>query len=254
MIVRIIVSTLVVVISYAGFLAANAPASWVVAQARPQLSSARVALADAQGSAWDGSAELLLRGDHLGRLHWSTSPWALIGGNLDADFSISGDRIDLSGSVASDGDITRLTDVHAQAGIDFLAGLLGIPADLEGTLVANFEELVIQAPQTIKAADGKLVAHGVRIPALGVSLGNLTLKLDDSGNTVTGNLDNSGGDIALTGTLTLLPTGSYTLQATLKPRPGPKQNRIRDGLTAILGESDAAGRFRYSANGRINLQ
>lgn len=254
MIVRIVIAVLVLLISYAGFVVANTPASWVITQARPQLSSARVALVDVRGSAWDGSAELSLRGEHLGRLHWSTSPWAVMGGSLDADFSIQGSRLDLSGSITRDGTLTRLTDVHGQGSIGFLANLFSIPADLEGTLTANFDTLVLKAPSTIQKANGKIVAHGVRIPDLGVGLGNLTLTLNNSGNAVKGQLDSSGGDIALNGTLTLTQTGAYVLQATLKPRPGPMQNQIRDALTIILGSTDASGRFHYNTTGRISLQ
>src|SRR5699024_1137158 len=88
MIVRIVIAVLVVLISYAGFVVANTPASWVVAQARAQLDAAQVSLVDARGSAWNGSAELSLHKKHLGRLNWDASSWALLSGQLDADFSL----------------------------------------------------------------------------------------------------------------------------------------------------------------------
>lgn len=254
MIIRAIIAVLVLLVSYAGFLVANTPASWVVAQARPQLDAAGVSLAATRGSAWHGSAELNLDTQHLGRLDWSASPWALMGGNLDADFSLNGQQLSLRGNVTSADDTTRLGNLHGQADIDFLAALLNIPADLKGTLVADLNEVVIGKNQTIQAADGKLVAHGVRIPDLGVGLGNLTLTLDNAGNKVSGELDNSGGDIAMQGTLTLTRNGSYVFQATLKPRPGNKANQIRDGLTIILGKTDSQGRFHYRSTGRINLR
>lgn len=255
MIVRTTIAVLVLLLSYAGFLLANMPASWVVAQAHEQLATAQVSLADTRGSAWNGSAELSLEKQHLGRLNWSTSPWSVLGGELNADFSLEGQRLELSGLVASGHDTTRLGNLDGRADIDFLAALLGIPADLEGTLVAHLNEVVIGNNRTIRSAEGKLVAHGVRIPDLGVGLGNLTMTLENSGKKVTGQLDNAGGDIAIRGTLTLTRSGSYVFQATLKPRPGrPNENQIRDGLTVILGKTDSQGRFHYSTTGRISLK
>jgi hypothetical protein len=254
MIVRVVIAVLVLLVSYAGFLVANTPASWVVAQAQPQLDAAGVSLAVTRGSAWNGSAELNLDKQHLGRLSWSTSPWTLMGGSVDADFSLKGQQLSLQGKVASADDTTRLGNLHGQAGINFLATLLNIPADLEGTLVANLNKVVLGKNQTIQAADGKLVAHGVRIPDLGVGLGTLTLTLENADNKVNGKLENSGGDIAMQGTLTLTRSGSYVFQATLKPRPGDKAGQIRDGLTVILGKTDSRGRFHYRTTGRIKLQ
>lgn len=254
MIIRALIAVVVLLLSYAGFVVANAPAGWVIAQAKPRLAKADIRLVNARGSAWAGSAGLILRGERLGRLSWSASPWPLLSGALAAEFSIQGKRLTLSGKLATAGETTRLTDIHARASIDFLARMLGLPADLRGTLVADLDKLVLGASRRIRSVEGKLVAHGVRIPDLGVALGNLTLSLRDSGKTILGRLENSGGDIDIRGRLTLMQSGSYVLQATLKPRPGPKQNQIRDALTVLLGATDSAGRFHYNATGRISLQ
>ncbi|MGH8273738.1 MAG: type II secretion system protein N [Gammaproteobacteria bacterium] len=234
---------------------ANTPASWVVAQARPQLTAAQATLADVHGSAWSGNAELSLKGRDLGRLYWKTHPWPLVTGNLDADFIVKGDAFNLSGTVATGGKVTRLNHIDGQAGLNRLAQLLGVPAGLKGTLVAKLDKVVINSRQGIQSAEGTLVAHGVRIPDLGVGLGNLTLTLKNSPSGVKGRLSNSGGDIALNGNLTLTKTGTYILQATLKPHAGgTKQNQLRDGLTAILGAADASGRFHYRTTGRLALR
>jgi hypothetical protein len=253
MILRIVIAVLVFIISYAGFLAANTPAAWVVAEARPQLAKAQATLGDVKGSAWSGSGELSLKGHDLGRLYWHASPWPLISGNLHADFIVKSNNFHLSGKVAADGKTTRLANIKGRAGIDLLAPLVGIPAGLTGTLTANLDHVVLKR-QAIQSAQGKLVAHGVRIPDLGIGLGNLTLTLHNTSGSVQGQINNSGGDITLRGHLTLTKTGAYVLQATLKPHPSStKKNMIRDGLTAILGAQDSSGRFHYHATGRLSL-
>ncbi|MGH8160974.1 MAG: type II secretion system protein N [Gammaproteobacteria bacterium] len=256
MIARIVIAVVVLLISYVGFVLANTPAAWVVAQARPRLAGTQASLSDVHGSAWHGNAELSFKGRDLGRLYWKASPWPLIGGNLDGDFIIKGGTLQLSGHVATGDKSTRLNNVKGQADLDLLATLLGLPAGLKGTLTANIDEVVINSRPGIQSATGRLVAHGVRIPDLGVGLGNLTLNLHDQGKNqgVRGDLRNSGGDIALRGTLMLTQTGAYVVQATLKPQTtGAKQNQIRDGLTAILGAADASGRFHYRTTGQLVL-
>ncbi len=254
MIARIVIAVLVLLISYAGFVIANTPASFVVAQARPQLADSQARLSDVRGSAWHGNAELSFKGRDLGRLYWKASPWPLIGGNLDADFIIKGNSLQLSGHLATGDKTARLSHVKGQAPLDLLAALLDLPLGLTGTLTANLKEVDINSRPAIQSATGKLVAHGVRIPDLGVGLGNLVLNLQPQGKNqgVHGNLSNSGGDIDLRGTLMLTQTGSYVVQATLKPQTtGAKQNQLRDGLTAILGAADSSGRFHYHATGQL---
>lgn len=253
MIAKTTLAILVLLVSYAGFLITNAPAAWVVSHARPRLAAAKASLSDVRGSAWAGSAELGLRGQNLGRLHWHASFWPLITGHLDADVSVRGSEFRLSGFVSGAGKTMQLNHVKGEADLPLLAGLAGLPGGIKGTLTADLDKVVIKG-QTLQSAQGNLVAHGAAIPDLGVSLGTLTLNLYGTPNGTAGGLENSGGDLQLGGTLTLSKTGAYVLRATLKPLGNSaKANQIRDGLAAVLGAPDASGRYHYNATGRLAL-
>ncbi|MGH8225385.1 MAG: type II secretion system protein N [Gammaproteobacteria bacterium] len=253
MIAKTIIAILVLLASYVGFLAANAPAAWVIAQAQPQLEAAKATLSDVRGSAWNGSAELGLRDEDLGRLHWQASFWPLITGHLNADVSVQGSELKLSGHIAGAGQTLQLSHVKGEAALPVLARLAGLPGGLSGTLTADLDKVAFKQ-QALQSAQGNLVAHGVGVPDLGVSLGTLTLNLYDSGSGVQGKLANSGGDLELAGTLSLITSGIYVLRATLKPRGNSaKSNQIRDALAAVLGAPDSSGHYHYNATGHLNL-
>ncbi|MGH8426639.1 MAG: type II secretion system protein N [Gammaproteobacteria bacterium] len=249
MTLRLAVSIPVLIISYGVFLIWNAPAAWLVAQARPQLNAAQVNLFDAGGSAWNGRAELAFQNTDLGQLHWQASPWHLLTGHIAADFSLSGQGLHIQSRINTGGGLTRLNKVEASGGLPSLAALLGLPGGLEGTLTAHLDEIVIGRNGLLQSATGRLEAHDAKLTQVGVDLGTLTLTLENEQNGIRGQLANRGGDLDLAGTLTLTPGGAYSLQATLYPHPG--QNQLTDGLAAFLGAPDGAGRYHYNASGRL---
>ncbi len=253
MIAKTAIAIFVLLVSYVGFLAANAPAAWVIAQAQPQLKAAKATLSDIHGSAWSGSAELGLQDENLGRLHWHASFWPLVTGHLNADVSVQGSEFKLSSHLAGAGQTLQLSHLKGEADLPVLARLAGLPGGLSGTLTADLDKIAFKQ-QVLQSAQGTLVAHGVSVPDLGVNLGTLTLNLHDTASGVEGELGNSGGDLELTGTLMLTRAGAYVLRSTLKPRGnGTKANQMRDGLAAVLGAPDASGHYHYNATGQLNL-
>ena len=245
---RLAVLIPVVIVSYGVFLIWNAPAAWLVAQTQPQLNAAQVNLFDANGSAWNGRAELYFQNTDLGHLHWQTGPWSLLTGHVTADFSLSGQGLHIQGRIDSGG-LTRLDKVEASGGLPLLAALLGLPGGLEGTLTAHLDQIVVGRNGLLQSATGRLEAHNTKLTQVGVGLGTLSLALENEQNGIQGQLANRGGDLDLAGTLTLTPTGDYSLQATLHPHAG--QNQLTDGLAAFLGAPDAAGRYHYDASGHL---
>lgn len=250
MIRRIAATTALLLICYGGFLVAAAPAAWVAERAGTRLRAAGVALGDPAGSAWDGSAEIFVRGADLGRLDWRAAFWPLLFGRLSAQVRLSGTGLDLRGHIRA-GHGIQLGAVHGTAGLRRLAALMRLPTGLDGTLRVDIDAADFAADGALRSATGRLAAADARLPALGVRLGNLILEVTSTGEGIRGVLRGSGGDLALAGTLTLAPSGAYTLQATLVPNSG--QNRLADGLAAILGSPDGQGRYHYNASGVLRL-
>lgn len=249
MIRRYVSIILVLLISYCIFLIWNAPAAWLAARIRPDLARMHVALTGVTGTAWQGQAELSLRGTDLGRLHWQTRPWGLVHGTVSAQIRLQGADIEARGQVEAARSGTSLSDVSGKAGLALMATLTGLPTALVGSLTARLDQLRFDSNGRPEAVQGRIVAHDARLPQLGVAVGTLTLALQSSDGSIIGRLSNSGGDLDLDGTLALTPAGAYTLHATLKPHAG--KNRLTDGLAAFLGSPDAEARYHYDTSGHL---
>lgn len=239
----------VVLISYALFLAWNAPASLVVAAARSRLAGTQTSLFDPGGGAWSGHAELMFRGNDLGRLQWHANPWALVVGHLSADFRLHGSELELRGHADTGGGRIELRNLQGSAALPLLAALVGVPGGLEGTLAARLDRVAFASGGSLQYASGELEAREASLSQLGVNLGTLTLALATNAKGISGTLRNHGGDLELSGDLTLTPEGDYTLHTSLFPHPG--NNRLTDGLAALLGAPDSTGRYHFDASGRL---
>lgn len=249
MTLRVVSSVILFVVCYGIFLVWNTPAAWVINRVRPETARTHVTLGDVAGTAWHGSGELNLGGAHLGALRWNAQPWSLLEGSLRARIRLDGKGIQASSDIAAGRTAILLSHVSGEGDLTLVANLVGLPATLQGTLSADLKDAAFTNTGRLEKADGQIVAHGARLPQLGVSLGTITLALHSSQNQITGQLSNSGGELNLAGLVTLSPTGFYTLQATLKPHPG--QNRLSTGLAALLGQPDAEGRYHIDNRGSL---
>lgn len=249
MILRFVAPIVIFAVSYSGFLIWSTPAAWLAARIRPELTQVHVELSAISGTAWRGSADLTLRGIDLGRLRWDTAPWSLLHGAVDAQIRLKGPDIDARAHVQAEHRGTLLTDVKGEAGLALMATLTGLPTALDGRLTAALDQIRFGDSGSLDSARGNIVAHDARLPQLGVSIGTLTLTLQNQNGLIDGRLSNSGGDLDLGGTLQLTPAGAYELHTTLKPHPG--RNRLTDGLAAFLGSPDAQARYHFDASGQL---
>jgi len=246
---RIALAAAVFLLSFGGFLAAGVPAGWLVQRVNTRLAPVQASLSDAHGTAWHGSGQLVYAGTTLGHLDWTTSPWPLVHGTLSARLHLRGSSLDAHARLTGGNQGLTLSHLRGRSDLPLLARLANLPTALKGTLVANLDTVSIGPDGMLESASGRLEAHDARLSDFGVNLGTLALQLQPSGQGVNGVLQNSGGDLNLRGRLTLRKNGTYTLHATLKPHAG--QNRLRDGLSAVLGSPDQQGRYHYDTRGRL---
>lgn len=247
MIRRAAAAAVVFVVSYGAFLVASTPAAWLIGRLHTELAVAHVSLGEVRGTAWTGSGQITVHGIALGRIRWQTRPWTLVKGQLSARLHLVGQQIHVSGQLDAGRNGTLLRNVTGESELAVVARIAGLPSAIEGGLSADFKSVQFAKTGALEAADGRIVAHRARLARLGVALGTVTLGLQSAHGEITGRLSNRGGDLDLAGHLSLSPTGYYTLQATLKPHPG--QNRLRDGLSALLGRPDAEARYHFDSRG-----
>jgi len=162
---------------------AMAPASWV-ASAIAQGTQGRVGLANAQGSLWQGSANLMLStGTGSGdtgpaseqsatllpnRIHWHTRFWPLFQGHIQM---VMQEARPLSQPI--------LIDAGWQSTTVF-AGSLGVPASLLVGLGAPFNTLDLQGDVTLDWTDWRILGRG----RSALAYGQLTVDLQNMSSSV----------------------------------------------------------------------
>ncbi|MGH8127979.1 MAG: type II secretion system protein N [Gammaproteobacteria bacterium] len=253
MIIKTILAIVLFLIAYGGFLIYDVPSAWLLSRVNPQLAPAHARLSDPRGGAWSGSGQLLFNGASLGRITWNTSFWPLISGHLDARLQLQGNGITAHGRINADKKQLVVTHLKGRADLVLLAQLANLPAQAQGTLIANLTRIRLSQRGRLEGAQGTVDIHGTRIPDLGVNLGTLHLLLSPGSgkNIIHGTITNNGGDLGISGRIDLYNGVRYTLIAYLKPYPGSKNDPMRDAFAALLGSPDARGRYRYTASGRL---
>lgn len=204
---------------------AMAPASWVAA-GFAQVTQGRVALANAQGSLWEGSANLMLStgagssdGNGTGpaseqtatllpnRIHWHTRFWPLFRGHIQMMMQ---EARPLSQPV--------LIDAGLQQTMLF-AGSLGVPASLLAGLGAPFNTLALQGDVTLDWTDWRILGSG----RSALAYGQLTVDLRNMSSSVS----------------RVSPLGSY------------RSTFSAQGIDATLSLATVSGPLMLSGNGHI---
>lgn len=255
MIKKYLPAILLFLLIYSAFLIYNAPSSFLVPRVNARLAPVHARLTDSSGGLWSGDGTLFVRGTDLGQLHWRLSPWPLLSGHLDATLHLKGDDIRARSNIQADSRTLKLTQFQGRAGMGLMARLAGMPGSVVGTLVADLQSVRLSSRGLPEQARGEIDVHGARLPAFSVGLGTIYLRLKNANSrTIEGAVHNSGGDLDISGKITLTDGTRYHLDAYLKPHPGQKNDAMRDAFSAVIGAPDGQGRYHYVTNGRLFLR
>jgi general secretion pathway protein N len=223
------------------------------------MSEGRLRVADAAGTLWDGFGALvvlpygarvpldwhidalpLLRSRLSGSLgHSASSPPSTFDVGPD-DFAVRGLSMTLPAEA-----LLRVADAPSVLGA--AGGVVNLRADafamrhgaFEGGFVATWQNASLPGPR----AD------------LRVALGDVRLEAAGGGSEIKGLLSNTGGDIDISGTMTLGATGAGSrVNALLKPRAGidPERAKAIQMALSMIGAASDSGGFRvvWQAPGR----
>jgi general secretion pathway protein N len=233
-------------------LAITAPASLLDARLAA-LSDGRLRIADAEGTLWNGSGELLLLPGGTRRpLVWHIDAWPLLRGEIKgtlagepsatrpAEFAYSDKRAEL-----------RRFDLSLPMESVLLSA--GVPAALAaagGSVAAHVERLVqspaaIDAQLTLQWRDASL--PGPR-PGTRIALGDVRLDVDGRGPEIAGALSNRGGDVEIAGWVAVGAAAAPRVDATVRPRPGIDRDRADSvgAALSLLGSADGQGGYRLA--------
>jgi general secretion pathway protein N len=220
-------------------------------------SQGRLRIADASGTVWNGSGDLVLLPHGTRRaIAWHIDGWPLLAGELRGNVRTNGAA---SSPAAFDyAQRTRsLSDLEFSLPMDALLQIAGVPAALataSGNLSAHVRRLT-QTPQAIDAdlaLDWQDASVPTLQPGLRIGLGDVRLELQGSGPEVAGSLSNRGGDVEIAGRVALTAALAPRIDATVRPRPGLDRDRSTAIAAALslVGAADGQGGYRIAWAGR----
>jgi len=243
----------------AAAIAVEAPATLLDRQL-DELTRGRLRVGDTAGTIWNGSGTLvLLPYNAQVPVHWHIDALPLLSsrlhgtlgrGPMESATEASTALFDLS---ADDFAVNRLV-------IAFPAEALLRAADAPSVVAGTGGIVEVRADAFAKrrgAFDGGFVARwqGASLPGprpeLRVSLGDVRIDGVGNGGEIKGALSNTGGDIEITGTVSLAANGAPRVDARLKPRAGVDAERsgaITNALT-LMGAKDDSGAYRIAWQG-----
>jgi len=248
------IAVAVAVVALAAALIFEAPASLLDARLAA-ISQGRVRIANATGTLWRGSGDLVLSGGTRQAVAWQIDAWPLLRGELRGSFTDAAS----SQSVASfdaGGDHIELRGVDLALPMEALLRTLGAPSFLAtagGEVTLHVERLsrgpdALDAQATLQWSDASV--PGQRADR--IALGDVRAELAGIGHEVPGTIVNSGGEVAIQGTLSVSADGSARVGIEVRPREGIAPQRA-DAIVATLGlvgNPDGKGGYRLAWAGR----
>jgi hypothetical protein len=234
----------VVVVAAVALLAlaaiALAPASLVVA-AVDNATSSRIALADVDGTVWNGSGTLV---DGEGRrlpLAWKTDGVAAARGKLHVRVMPRGGDGSPRADITLDDGKLRARDVVLAVPATWLAETFArtLPVSVGGDV--NIAIASLDWASQGSAGDARVEWRDARLSAGGAApldLGNLTATLGARDNKLVGPVANEGGDLAVAGNVAAFANGAGEADLVLTPR---RSDEALSRMLAAIGTPEAGG-------------
>jgi hypothetical protein len=235
----------------AGALLVAAPATLLDARLAA-LSDGHLRVANASGTLWNGSGELvLLPAGTRQPLRWHLDAWPLLRGEL---------RVTL----AAEGQGVPATVVYGRNHLELRTLALTLPVEsvlplattaklaLGGTLLVQVDHLLwvgdaLDAQLTVQWQDASVPAPGAEVP---IALGDVHIDLGGRGSELAGPVSNRGGEVDISGQVTVAAAGAARLEANLRPRAAERERSdLVTGALATLGVPDGQGGYRVGWTG-----
>jgi hypothetical protein len=222
-------------------LALQAPASWVAHRIAESIGGS-VRVIEAEGTVWDGRGVLTSPdGRWKVPVAWHLKAAPLVRGEVEVELAAQPGRDTPRGTLRMSraGVATQGLVIDLPATILESAFAGRSPATFGGEIRLEARELAVEGTQgrggmTMRWERARLVARD----GTSVGLGTVTATFVPRDGALTGRIANTGGEVAIAGTMTLLTTG-VSLDATLAPRPGASESAVH--VLRDLGPPDPQG-------------
>jgi general secretion pathway protein N len=237
-------------------LVVTAPASLVDGRL-DTLSAGRLRMANASGTIWNGAGEVLVLPGTAGiPMSWHIDALPLLWGELRGTLASTDDAAPASSFSLSARELS-LRNVALALPAGALLRAAGAPAVLAtaggnvslriGELTKRGDRLAGQAGLRWDQATLQAASIGAR-PSPRIALGDVRFDGTGQGNAIAGVLANAGGDVDISGTVSIALDGTARVDASVRPRAGIDAERASaiSGALALVGRPDGAGAFRIT--------
>jgi hypothetical protein len=224
-------------------LAVRLPARLLVSSLPPDVSCE-----DPGGTVWQGSCgRIHSNGLTIEALSWKLHPLALLRATLSAEVHSADPGNGGHASIEATRSDVSISDLHAVLPLPPSSNIL--PPGASATLNLALPSVRIHDSHLV-AIVGTINLQQLHIAEPSADLGSYELAFPPTtSSSMTGELRDLGGPLAVSGQLVLQATGSYEINGTVAGRADLNENLNK--ALQFLGPSDAAGRRSFSLAGSL---
>lgn len=230
------------------FALVTLPASTVLSYFHP----AGVTISGVSGTIWEGRAEAVRSGNtHVGSVEWDLNILPLFTGNLGADVKVTRSDGFAQASIAVSGARITLHEFNASLPLSALPPNV-VRGGWTGTARLKLAQLAIENSWPVAATGTIEVADLVGPANRPAPLGGYKVVFPEGAATaqgLKGALSDTGGPLAVNGSVDIKKDRSYLVTGLIATRPGAPGDMSR--TLEILGEPDAQGRRQFSIEGTM---
>jgi general secretion pathway protein N len=226
------------------------PAKAVLSFFQPQ----GVTIGGVSGTLWNGRAQAVRSGAlHVGSVEWKLDILRLFTGKLGADVKVTRTDGFAQGSIAAaPGGRITLRGFNASLPVSALPPNV-VRGGWTGTLNLKLGQLTLENSWPVAATGTVEVTDLVGPANRPAALGNYKVVFPAEGagtaDALTGALTDTGGPLAVNGTVQLNKNQSYLVSGLIATRPGAPRDMTR--TLEILGEPDTEGRRQFAIEGSM---
>jgi general secretion pathway protein N len=230
------------------FALITVPADTVLAYFRPP----GVTLNGVSGTLWNGRAQAVRSGSlHLGGVEWKLDILALFTGKLGADVKVTRSDGFAQGLIAMSGARMTVRKLNASLPLSALPPNL-VRGGWTGTVTLRLAQLALENSWPVAATGTVEIADLVGPANRPASLGGYKVVFAEGAATaegLKGALSDTGGPLAVNGTVDIKKDRSYLVSGLIATRPGAPGDMSR--TLEMLGEPDAQGRREFRVEGTM---
>ena len=203
------------------------------------------------GTVYSGQAgKLVIQGVPAGAVRWTMRPAALLLGRLEYHVTLDGESLRGSGNFGSGlGVALVVQDVTAEISPEFLLERFSpIPIQSTGMVTLTLDTLRVKEGFPDELYGQMSWKNAALQDPVKLSLGQVDIVLGSTGDSVTGNISNTPGEIRVSGDISLQAAGQYNLRLSLTPDTAAPTELLQ--MLDAYGQRQSGGSYLITESGR----